>query len=295
MNGVYREITPLTPYDCFTIFARQKDGFDFPLHYHEEYELNLIVHGQGVKRIVGDHSEVISDIELVLVGCNLPHGWFTHQYAPQEGKPLLYEITLQFHRDLLDEKMMRRNQLSFIRTMLERSTRGILFSTETAHAIHPRLHELSKMSGFDSVLELFSILHDLSTSRNMRTLATGSFTNNESFNYHSRRIEQAFDYMRTHYQKEVSLEDLAKHVGMTEVSFSRFIKKRTGKTFVDSLNEIRLGHASRLLIDTTESIAEIAYKCGFNNLSYFNRVFKNRKGCTPKEFRESYTGPRMFI
>lgn len=295
MNGVYREITPLTPYDCFTIFARHKDGFDFPLHYHEEYELNLIVHGEGVKRIVGDHSEVISGIELVLVGCNLPHGWFTHQYTHQADSPLLYEITLQFHRDLLDEKMMRRNQLSFIRTMLERSSKGILFSPETAQAIFPRLHDLSQMNGFDSVLELFSILHDLSTSRNMRMLSSNSFSTSDAFNYHSRRIEQAFEFMRTHYQKDISLEDLSRHVGMTEVSFSRFIKKRTGKTFVDSLNEIRLGHASRLLIDTTETVAEIAYKCGFNNLSYFNRVFKNRKGCTPKSFRESYSGPRMFI
>lgn len=294
MNGVYREITPLTPNDCFTIFARNKTVFDFPFHHHEEYEINLIINGAGVKRMIGDHSETIGDIELVLVGSNLPHGWFTHQYVPFDGQPKLYEITLQFHRDLLDEKMLRRNQLSFIRTMLERSAKGILFSIETAQAILPRLSGLSQKSGFDSVLELFSILHDLSTSRNMRTLATNSFAG-DSINYNSRRIEQAFEFMRTNYQKEISLDDLAKLVGMTEVSFSRFIKKRTGKTFVDSLNEIRLGHASRLLIDTTETIAEIAFKCGFNNLSYFNRIFKSRKGCTPKAFREEYSGTRMFV
>jgi transcriptional regulator GlxA family with amidase domain len=83
---------------------------------------------------------------------------------------------------------------------------------------------------------------------------------------------------------------------MTEVSFSRFFKKRTGVTFIDSLNEIRLGHATRMLIDTTHSVSEIAYKCGFNNISNFNRIFRKKKGCTPKEFKEEYSNnKRLFI
>jgi transcriptional regulator GlxA family with amidase domain len=83
---------------------------------------------------------------------------------------------------------------------------------------------------------------------------------------------------------------------MTDVSFSRFFRSRTGITFMDSLLEMRLGHASRLLIDTTQSVAEVAYNCGFNNISNFNRLFKKKKGCTPKEFRESYSyGSRVFI
>ena len=82
---------------------------------------------------------------------------------------------------------------------------------------------------------------------------------------------------------------------MPEVSFSRFIKKRIGSTFIDSLNEIRLGHATRMLIDTTHNVAEVAYKCGFNNISNFNRIFKKKKSCTPKEFRQSFSGTRIFI
>lgn len=83
---------------------------------------------------------------------------------------------------------------------------------------------------------------------------------------------------------------------MTEVSFSRFFKNRSGKTFINSLNDIRLGHASRMLIDTTHSVSEIAYNCGFNNISNFNRIFKKKKGCTPKEFKEGYSvGSRIFI
>ncbi|MBS1654603.1 MAG: helix-turn-helix transcriptional regulator, partial [Bacteroidetes bacterium] len=93
------------------------------------------------------------------------------------------------------------------------------------------------------------------------------------------------------------LNEAARLASMTEVAFSRFFKLRTGKTFVDTLNEIRLGHASRMLIETTQSVTEVAYKCGFNNMSNFNRIFKKKKDCTPKEFRLAYnsSGVRMFI
>ena len=285
-----REITPLTPSDCFTIFSRVKQKFESPLHYHEEYELNLILNARGAKRVVGGHIEVIEDLELALIGPNMYHTWFTHQCQSDE----ITEVTIQFHKDLFDEKFLKRNQLSFVKSMLERSQRGILFAPETVQALKGRLLSLDKRTGFDSVLELLSILHDLSISRNMRTLSDTSFTN-EKFNYNSRRIEKVFEFMNDNYYKQVSLAEVSRIANMPEASFSRFIKKRTGKTFVDSLNEIRLGHASRMLIDTTSTVAEIAYKCGFNNISNFNRIFKRKKSCIPKDFRETYTGNRVFI
>lgn len=101
--------------------------------------------------------------------------------------------------------------------------------------------------------------------------------------------------MNNNYDKEVTLGGIAKLTNMTEVSFSRFIKKCTGVSFIDSLNEIRLGHACRMLVNTRYSIAEIFYKCGFHNISNFNRIFKKKKGCTPKGFRESLSGTRTFI
>ncbi|MDB5153548.1 MAG: helix-turn-helix protein [Mucilaginibacter sp.] len=289
-SNVMREITPLTSSDCFTIFSRVKQKFDFPLHYHEEYELNLILNAKGAKRVVGGHTEVIDDLELALIGPNLYHTWFTHQCQSAE----ITEVTIQFHKDLFDEKFLKRNQLSFVKGMLERSQRGVLFSPETVQAIKGRLLSLDKRQGFDSVLELLSILHDLSISRNIRTLADPGLTN-EKFYHNSRRIEKVFEYMNDNYNKQVSLAEVSKIAGMPEASFSRFIKKRTGKTFIDSLNEIRLGHASRMLIDTTITVAEIAYKCGFNNISNFNRIFKRKKFCIPKEFRETHTGNRVFI
>jgi AraC-like DNA-binding protein len=290
-HNILREITPLTQSDCFTLFSRVKTEFDFPLHSHEEFELNFIQYAKGAQRVIGDHMEEIDDIELVLVGPNLQHAWFTHKSKGQE----IHEVTIQFHKDLFDEKFLRRNQLSFIRTMFGMSVRGILFSRETTKQVAPRIIELTRRQGFDSVLELMSILHDLSTSRNMRTLSDPSFNAAESFSYNSRRIEKTIEYMNQHFDKPIALSEVSRLANMSEVAFSRFFKQRTGNTFIDSLTEIRLGHASRMLIDTTQSVAEIAYHCGFNNISNFNRIFRKKKGCTPREFRESFSGKRIFI
>ncbi len=289
-NNIIREITPLTQNDCFTLFSRNKTKFDFPLHYHEEFELNMILNAGGAKRIVGDHIEMIEDLELVLVGPNLCHAWFNHNCKEKN----ISEITIQFHKDLFDDSLLRKNQLSFIRNMFEQSRKGILFSQETIERLKSRIISLDKKQGFDSVLELFSILHDLSISRNMRTLSDVTFST-EQFSYNSRRIEKSFEYINNNYSKQITLAEVAKIANMPETSFSRFLKKRTGNTFVDSLNEIRIGHASRMLIDTTNTIAEIAYNCGFNNISNFNRTFKRKKSLTPKEFRKDFTGTRIFI
>ena len=291
-NNLLREITPLTQSDCFSVFSRIKSEFDFPLHYHEELELNFIQNAAGAKRVIGDHVEEINDVELVLVGSNLQHGWFTHNCKTNNIK----EITIQFHRDLFEEKFLQRNQLTFIKSLFQRASRGVLFSRETTLAIMPRIKGLIQKQGFDSVLELMSILHDLSISRNFRTLSDASF-NKETLSYNSRRIEKIMEHLNNNFGQNITLNDAAKIAGMTEVSLSRFFKLRTGKTFIDTLNDVRLGHASRMLIETTHSINEIAYKCGFNNMSNFNRIFKKKKDSTPKEFRNSYNavGVRTFV
>jgi AraC-like DNA-binding protein len=240
-KNLLREITPLTQNDCFTLFSRVKSGFDFPLHYHEEFELNFIRGAKGARRVVGDHMEE-----------------------------------------------------SFIKNMFDKSARGILFPKETIINLAPRIQELNQKHGFDSVLELISILHDLSISRNLRILSDSAFTNDQ-FTYNSRRIEKTFEYMNKNFDKTITLSEVSKLSNMSDVSFSRFFRQRTGNTFIDSLTEIRLGHASRILIESTNSIAEVAYNCGFNNISNFNRIFKKKKGCTPREFRESFSGTRIFI
>lgn len=287
---IMREITPLTQSDCFTLFTRTKRKFDFPLHYHEEFELNLILNGKGAQRVVGDHIEEIGDAELVLIGPNLPHTWYTHKCRNEE----IQETTIQFHKNMLDEKLLQRNQLSQIRNMFQLAQQGLLFSDTTVKLLIPVIQRLKEQSGFDSILSLLSILHHLSVAPDKTSLSS-SISSNTFNNYNSRRIEKVNDYMNANYHREITLKDVAKIANMPEASFSRFMRKHTGRTFIDTLNEIRLGYATRMLIDTTQTVSETAYSCGFNNVSYFNRVFRQKKKCTPKEFRDNFSQIRIFI
>lgn len=287
---VMREITPLTNNDCFSIFSRRKKEFTFPLHTHEEMELNLILGGAGTQRIIGDHIGEIADAELVLVGSNLPHGWFTTSSTDKE----ILEVTIQFNRELFSQGFLDKNQLLPIRQLFDHAKRGILFDPGTVKAIAPAIIALEKKSGFDSFLQLLSLLHDLSIARNSQYLSDPSFCK-EIISYDSGRLEKAFDYMNRRYGSPITLTEIARMVYMSEAAFSRFIKMHTGYTFTENLTEIRFGHVTRMLISTQQSIAEIAYKCGFNNMANFNKLFKRRKGCTPKEFKGNFNRQRVIV
>ncbi|WP_165021045.1 AraC family transcriptional regulator [Dysgonomonas sp. ZJ279] len=291
-ESVFREVTPLSDRDCFMIFSRVKSEFTFPIHIHAEYELNFIEYGKGAKRVVGDSIEEIEDLELTLIASpSLEHGWLNHKCDCPEIK----EITIQFHGDLFNEHLLQKNQFRSVKEMFEKASYGLTFSKETILQMKDRLYSLaSEHQGAHSVLKLIGILCDLSLSKSMRELSSRAFNVNDQ-KYDSRRVERVYNHMLNNYREEIKLSDVAGLVGMTEVAFSRFLKKRTGRNFIDSLNEIRLGHATRMLVDSTQSVAEIAMDCGFNNLSNFNRIFKKKKGCTPREFRENYKGSKFFL
>ena len=280
-----KEITPLIPSDCFTIATRSKSHFTFPLHFHDELELNFIYNGKGAKRIVGNNVELIDDYDLVLLGPGLMHGWFDGDCKSEKIK----EITIQFHKDLFDEKLLQKNQLSLIRNMLALSAQGILFDKETAKKVAKNLNRINESKGFASVLEFMFVLHELSVSDNYRVLSSDTFNKTSRSYSQNNRLDVVLDYVTKNFERDITLLEAAKQMNMAETSFSRFFKRTTGITFSEYLIDVRIGHVTRLLIDTQKSIAEIAYECGFNNISNFNRIFKQKKGCTPKEFKEGYT------
>lgn len=288
-HEVHREITQLSPEDSFLVFERVKDDFDFPIHFHPEYELNFIYRGQGVRRIVGDHTDQISDIELVLVGPNLVHGWELHNCTCKE----IYEITVHIQQDLLNEKMLSRRIFKGIRDMFTRSTHGILFSEQATLRIMPRLMELPKLTGIQYFLEFISILNDLANSEDQTLLSTQAselhdFQNSES-------IKRVYEYIQENFHRKISLAEISALVNMSPVSFNRFIKSRTGKTFINYVNDTRISYATRWLIETEKSISEISCDCGFNNIANFNRVFKKAKRCTPSEFRREFVGMKRVL
>ena len=290
--NVFREVTPLSTEDCFVIINRIKSEFSYPVHVHPEYELNFIENAIGAHRIVGDSIEVIDDLELCLIGNeSLEHAWMNFHCESRE----IHEITIQFHKDLFLESLLNKKQFHTVAVMLENAKKGMVFSRPVIEKVKDRLDLLDKgQNGFYSVLELLAILYELSMDENSRILCSSAF-NKQDDSSESRRIQKVITFLNSNYQKEIRLLDVANYVNMSEVSFSRFMKKRTGKNYIEYLNDLRLGIASRHLVDSSKTVSEISYECGFNNLSNFNRIFKKRKGFTPKEFRENYSRMRIMI
>lgn len=286
------EITPLSDKDFFYLIDRRKAFFDYPVHSHTDYELNFVAHAPGAHRVVGDSIEEIPEFDLVMVGNGIEHAWEQNRCTSAN----IHEITVQFSRDLFNDSFLAKTQMAPIREMLNQSHHGIVFSQLAVMRVFNRLERLTRMaSDFYRVMEFFVILHELATTEGgYRVLSSSSFAKVPE-RTDSRRVQKVNDYITEHFREDIHLDQLARMVGMTPTAFSRFFKLRTGRTVSDLIIDIRLGYAARALVDTTHNISEICYECGFNNISYFNRVFKRRKGCSPKDFRDAYKRHRSLV
>ena len=290
-SEIITEITPLSEKDCFYLVDRYKDRFTFPIHRHEEYELNFLTNCNGARRIVGDSIEMVGDFDMVLIGHGIEHGWEQHECRNSR----IREITIQFSCDLLSDSFLAKNQLNGIRKMFDASSKGISFPPAVILKVYNRLEKLTKIdSGFYGMLELMALLYELAESGEYRRLSSSAFASVAPA-CDSRRVQKVQAYIAEHYKKEIRLSDLASLAGMTPTAFSRFFKLRTGKSISDYIIDVRLGHASRMLVDSTTSIAEICYECGFNNISNFNRIFKKKKENSPKVFREIYQHHKKLV
>lgn len=292
MSKVLREVPPISDKDCFYIVERHKSEFLYPIHSHEDYELNFIERGRGVQRVVGDSIEEIGDYELTLItGDGLEHAWRQGNCT----EPDVREITVQFSANLLDDKLLARNQFSSIRRMFERARLGVTFSMPAIMKVYSQLDSIASLEAhFEQFLTMLDVLNELSHDPGARTLASTSFTHKEE-DRGSRRVAKVKDYISVHYAENLRLEDMAAMVGMAPSAFSRFFKQHTTRTLVDYIIDVRLGNAARMLVDTSTSISEICYACGFNNLSNFNRLFKARRGYTPRDFRALFTKNRVYV
>jgi len=291
MSKIITEITPLSEKDCFYLIDRRKTEFDYPIHRHDELELNFVANCAGARRVVGDSMEVLGSYDLVLVGGGLEHAWEQHSCPRQEMR----EITVQFSPSLFTEELMQKNQMGTLRDLLSRAAKGIAFDMAVILRVYGMLDELTRSQpGFLRWLKLLEILYHLSTAPECHTLASSSFANAE-LSHNSRRIRKVEEAINRDYAWQIYLKDIAELAGMTPTAFSRFFKTRTGTTLSEYITNIRIGHAARKLVDTTMTIAEICYECGFNNISNFNRLFKKKKGCSPKTFRENYLKTKLII
>lgn len=289
---VIHEITPLMGKDVLYIADRRKKEFTYPIHNHEVFELNFVEHAAGVRRIVGDSSEVIGDYDLVLITSpQLEHVWEQNTCTSED----IREITIQFDFGMSEDSLFGRNPFISIRKMMNEARKGLCFPLSAIMSVYKELDTLSSIKdGFYAVMQFMTILYELSRCEGARTLASSSFAK-IAVEDDSRRILKVKNFINENYMDELRLAQLAEIAGMSASAFSRFFKLHTGRNLSDYIIDIRLGYATRKLVDTSRSISEISFECGFNNLSNFNRIFKKKKGCSPSEFRENYHKTRIIV
>lgn len=291
-HRILHELTPLQDKDALYIADRHKKEFTYPIHNHDVFELNFVEGASGVQRIVGDSTETIGDLDLVLITSGqLEHVWEQGSCDSDD----IREITIQFRFGMdSNDFFFSKTPFAPIRHLLEDGRKGVAFSRRTIMRVYGKLDGLSRVEDhFEALMQFLSIMNELAKSGDYRTLATSSYAKIDVSD-DSQQILKVKKYISENYMYDLKLSDLASIACMSSSSFSRFFKLHTGRPLSAYVTEVRMGMAARLLVDTDEPISSVCYGVGYNNLSNFNRTFRKLKGCTPSAFRQIY-GKRKVI
>lgn len=269
--------------NLFTVVLQnEQTSFDYPWHYHPEYELTYIRKSHGI-RYVGNSIENFSDDDLVLVGSNLPHCWMNSDDVKQHPEAIVVYLKPEF----VENTWMQSSELEAIQKILRHSSKGIRFNKNIARQLNDRYAELLTAGPLDKLIILLQILRDLAQCGDYQFLCEHGF-DYEINETHHHRINAIYKFIQHNYTEKVTLASAAAQVNMTEESFSRFFSKIMKKTFFEFLNEYRINRACRLLIETDKQITEVCYESGFESVTFFFRQFKKFKNCQPKAYRMIY-------
>lgn len=285
-------MTPLRPHDTFVIIDSVGNGFDYPIHNHPEFEINLVMGISGV-RIVGDSTERYNDIDLVLLGPFLYHKWDGDKAMQESGKPYRV-ITIQFALDLFNGQMFQKEKFHKIKQLLSDATRGIHFTGTVVNKIAEMMVKLTEESGFKCVIDFLTLLEILANSTEVSYLSSLGFSPIVP-QVNNNRIQMAYSYIIDHFHDpELRISDVASFVNMGDSAFSHFFQKFAFRSFTQYLIDLRIGHACKLLLDTDNTVAQISDASGFNNLANFNRLFKKYRNCSPIAYKKMYVEKNDF-
>jgi len=270
----------------FVARYREIPHFSFPWHFHNEYEIIFIEQSEG-KRFTGDHLETFGAGTLNIMGPNLPHCYINNKeyYKSQSGLTAKAYI-IQFKSDYFSDRMLDLPEFMQIKKILNASKRGISFNNIDKKEWIPRFKKLITLKGLHKYIELINILNDLG-SMEYHILASEGFVNINPWP-ENKRLGTIYQFVLNNYRNPISVTEVAKHAAMNPTSFCRFFKSQTQKTFNEFIQELRIGYASKLLLNGESNIAKVGFESGFNNLSNFNRQFKKITMLTPTQYIEQH-------
>ena len=276
--------------DTSFLFARWDcPYFDKPWHFHEEYELVLIDKSSGI-RLIGDNVSRFEAGDLFLIGSNIPHLFRNQEdYYTGDCKLGATSIFIHFTRQFLGNSFFDLPEMKAVNKLLDQSAFALEINGKVKDLVLLKLYEMCDESPSQRLLSLLQILMKLSEGKDLTPILSNRFTPpSTSHSQDTDRINKVFEFIMRNFTQEIYVPEIAAMLKMSSASFSRYFKHHTRKTFSGYVTEIRISHACRLLMQDNESVAQIGYRSGFENLSNFYRHFREITGLTPKEYRQRF-------
>lgn len=274
------EKLPLSENTSFVARTYRTPQFEVPWHQHIEYELILFTEGEGVA-FAGNYIGEFKPGDVYFLGSNLPHCF------QKAGKEMITSaVVVQFREDFWGNDFLQLPESKEIRDLLALSSRGLKISFDTAAKLDPMIRQMETLQGFSRIILLCECLQMIAADQ-FEMVSTQEVK--EYNGRHKERIDAIFQFTLNNFQEDISLERVAEHVGMSVPAFCNYFKKSTKKTYVEFLNEVRIGHACKLLIDTQQPILDVCYESGYNTLANFNKQFLRIKLVTPSQYRKQFT------
>jgi len=276
MKVEYEKISPDTG-SSFRLIHWKSENDRYFWHYHPEYEIVFVRKGSG-KLHIGEHLKNYEEGELVFIGPDLPHTGFGYGVIGEHE-----EIVVQLRKDFLGEEFMQKPELQHIRKLFERAKQGLSFQGKSRKIVASKLQKMLTFSHFERLVELLNIFDILATTTEFSVLNAAD--KRFDFNHKDEdRINKVYEYVEQNYQKNIDIRAVADLANLTIPSFCRYFKKISHTTYTDFVNEYRINQACRLLFEN-KPIADICFEVGFNNISHFNKTFKQLKGMSPREYK----------
>ncbi|GGE21852.1 MULTISPECIES: AraC family transcriptional regulator [Sphingobacterium] len=283
MKPVYAKILEGSEIATFATREVNRPFFSTEFHFHSACQMTYIVKSEG-KRIIGDNVDRFLKDELTFIGSDLPHVWHNDQIntpTHNEAKSL----ALYIEPALIVQAFAQFFNTSKLEAFFNLSKRGLIFYGKTKDELKKKLVKIVKLPyGPQKTILLIEIIEILLNCSEYESISSTGYTNNYN-PIDNNKIERVFKYVFDNYPKEILLSDVSDMSSMSKHAFCRYFKSRTQKTFIQFVNEVRISEACKMIAENSIQITNIAYECGFNSLSNFNKIFKSVKGITPTEYK----------
>lgn len=250
----------------------------FYWHFHPEIELVYVEADKGIRHI-GDHLATYEGCDLALIGSYIPHLNFDYGV-----KATVETVVIQFPSDYFELGLARIPELSRVVGLIERAKQGLAFTGETKRIAGARLKKLHHLDRFSQFVELMLIFEYLAASAECIELGARPVANSLVLKKQE-RIHQVYQYVEAHFLEPINTQLIAEHVSLTVPAFCRYFKQATHLTYTDFVNQYRVRYAQKLLLQG-KNVSESCVESGFENLSYFTRLFKRRVGISPSTFKK---------